>query len=76
MTQESLMALRAAKCANIIKAISELADMSIIEATDLFYKSETAALIEEGVSDLQCRSDKYLATIVLEEYKEQHPQPE
>ena len=50
------MALRAAKCANIIKAISELADMSIIEATDLFYKSETAALIEEGVSDLQCLS--------------------
>lgn len=69
------MALRAAKCANIIKAISELADMSIIEATDLFYKSETAALIEEGVSDLQCRSDKYLATIVLEEYKERHSQP-
>lgn len=70
MTQESIMVLRASKCANIIKAICELSNLSINEATDIFYRSETAGLIEEGVADLQCRSDKYLATVVLEEYHE------
>lgn len=70
MTQESIMALRAAKCANIIKAICELSDLTLSEATDIFYKSETAGLIEEGMADLQCRSDKYLATLVLEENQE------
>lgn len=64
------MALRAAKCANIIKAICELSDLTLSESTDIFYKSETAGLIEEGVADLQCRSDKYLATLVLEENHE------
>lgn len=68
------MALRASKCANIIKAICELSDLSINEATDIFYRSETAGLIEEGVADLQCRSDKYLATVILEEYLEQRQQ--
>lgn len=68
------MALRASKCANIIKAISELSNLSINEATDVFYRSETAGLIEEGVADLQCRSNKYLATVVLEEYHEQMQQ--
>lgn len=71
MTQESMMALRAAKCANIIKAICELSDLSVREATDLFYRSETAELIEDGVADLQCRSDKYLASVILEEYQQQ-----
>lgn len=68
MTQESKMVLQAAKCANIIKAMCELSDLSIQKATDIFYLSETAEPFENGVADLQCRSDKYLATIVLEEY--------
>ena len=34
--------------------------------------SETANLIEEGVSDLHCRSDKYLAGEVWREYQENH----
>lgn len=64
------MALRASKCANIIKAMCKLSNLSINEATDIFYRSETADLIEEGVADLQCRSDKYLASVILEEYNE------
>lgn len=70
MTQESKMALRATKCANIIEAMCELSDLSYSVATDIFYQSDTAALIEEGVADLQCRSNKYLASVILEEYKE------
>ena len=64
------MVMRAAKIANIIVCLCELYDMSLQEATDMFYKSTTSDLIEEGVADLQCRSDKYLATLVWEEYRE------
>ncbi|MDE6348526.1 MAG: DUF3791 domain-containing protein [Bacteroides sp.] len=62
--------MRAAKCANIIIALGELYGLSFQEATDVFYSSETAGLIEEGVADLQCRSDKYLASLVWEEFQE------
>lgn len=70
MTDESKMVMRAAKCANIIMALGELYGLPIQEATDVFYSSETADLIEEGVADLQCRSDKYLASLVWEEAQE------
>ena len=39
---------------------------------DIYYNSETANLIEEGVADLHCRSDKYLAGEVWREYQENH----
>jgi hypothetical protein len=45
-------------------------NVSVPEATDIYYESETANLIEEGVADLHCRSDKYLATLVWEEHQE------
>lgn len=64
------MVMRAVKIANIIVCLCELYGMSLQEATDVFYKSITADLIEEGVADLQCRSDKYLATLVWEESQE------
>lgn len=38
------------------------------EATDIFYKSDTSLLIEQGVADLHCRSDKYLASLVWDEF--------
>lgn len=70
MTDESKMAMQAAKCANIVIALRNLYGLSFEEATDVFYSSETAALIEAGISDLQCRSEKYLASLVWEEYNE------
>lgn len=70
MTEESKMAMRAAKCANIIMSLRDLYGLSLQEATDVFYQSETAGLIEDEISDLQCRSDKYLATLVWEEFQE------
>ena len=47
--------------------------MSLKEAADIYYMSQTSALIEEGFSDLHCRSPKYLATLVWEEYKGTEP---
>ena len=53
--------------------ISELFGVPKAQATELYYTSETASLIEDGVADLQCRSDKYLATLIWEEQKIHRP---
>jgi len=70
MTEESKIALRATKVANIIMSLCDLYYLSLRDATDMYYRSTTAELIEEGVADLQCRSNKYLATLVWEEFRE------
>lgn len=41
--------------------------ISLDEAMDMFYHSDTMQLMEEGVADLHCRSDKYLAEEVWRE---------
>lgn len=68
MNDESKQILRSAQCARVIMCISDLYGISLDEATDIYYKSETSNLIEEGVADLHCRSDKYLAGEVWREY--------
>lgn len=70
MTEVSKQIIYSEQYARIILCISEMAGVNLQEATDMFYESETANLIEEGVADLHCRSDKYLATLVIEEYQE------
>ena len=72
MTEESKRIIRSEQCARIILCISEMSGVSISEAADMYYESETAYLIEEGVADLHCRSDKYLASLVIEEYQEKN----
>lgn len=67
---ETEIYLRGNKNAVIITAISELFGISILDATNIYYQSETAQLIEEKVADLHCRSEKYLATLVWEEHLE------
>lgn len=67
---ETELYLRGNKNAGIIMAISELFDVSIQEATNIYFQSETARLIEDKVADLHCRSEKYLATLVWEEHVE------
>ena len=72
MTEESKLAFQARKSANIIKSLCGLYGLSFKEATDIYYLSDTSVLIEEGVAELHCRSDKYLATVIWEEYQESH----
>lgn len=55
-------------CASIVLCLCELYGLSIAEAADIFYKSDTSLLIEQGVADLHCRSDKYLASLVWDEF--------
>lgn len=70
MTEESRLAFIADKSANIIKSLCDLYGISLQDAADIYYQSDTSELIEEGVADLQCRSNKYLATIIWEEYQD------
>ena len=50
--------------------ISEMFNVPLEKATDIYYSSDTSNLIEEGIADLHCRSDKYLAGEVWREYNE------
>lgn len=70
MSDESKQILKSSQYARIIVCISEMFDVPLDEATDIFYNSDTASMIEEGIADLHCRSDKYLAGEVWKEYKE------
>ncbi len=68
MTENSRIALRAAKVSKVIMSLCELYHITPQEATDIYYRSVTAALIEDEVADLQCRSEKYIATLIWEEF--------
>lgn len=72
MTDASKQILKSAKYARVIACISDMFHVSLQEATDIYYESETADLIDDGVADLHCRSDKYLATEVWAEYTEKN----
>ena len=58
------------KYARIISIIAERAGVSLEEAMGIFYASELMPLIQEGVADLHCRSDEYLAAEILRDIAE------
>ena len=58
------------KYARIIAAISKIMHIDEAMAMDIFYNSDTMQLINDGVGDLHCRSDLYLAEEIIREYKE------
>ena len=70
MSEDSKQIMKSAQCARIILCISEMFAVTLNEATDIYYNSETANMIEEGVADLHCRSDKYLAEEIWNEHQE------
>ena len=49
------------KCIRVIEDFTERTGLSLRESLDLFYKSLTHKEISEGISDMHCRSDEYLA---------------
>ena len=49
------------KCTAVIKAYAALAGISLRDAFDVFYKSNLYKEIINGISDMHCRSDGYLA---------------
>lgn len=57
------------KYAKVICRFAEKAGISLDEALAFFYRSDVYTLISEGVSDMHCMSDKYLAEDLEIEYQ-------
>jgi hypothetical protein len=58
------------KYARIVGIFAKNTGLSLEDALSFFYDSDTYMLISEGVADMHCRSDEYLAEELMIEYKE------
>ena len=62
------------KYAHVINAFSKYQNIDIRQAMDVFYKSWTYQEMREGISDMHCRSDEYLAEeLALEQNEYRNP---
>lgn len=58
------------KYTRVIECFAGKAGISLNDALDFFYRSEVCRLVHEGVSDMHCMSDEYLADELQAEYQE------
>ena len=56
------------KYARVVEIFAEQADITLSEALDFFYHSMVYQLVRDGISDMHCMSDAYLAEDLKEEY--------
>lgn len=56
------------KYARVIALFAQKSGLSLDAALDFFYRSNEYKLLREGVADLHCMSDDYLAEDLKEEY--------
>ena len=56
------------KYGRIVKAFAKEAGISLDEALDKFFNSNTFILMDEGIADMQTMSDIYLTDELLIEY--------
>jgi hypothetical protein len=56
------------KYEDVIKEFSQYKNILLREALDMFYKSRVYQEMRIGISDMHCRSDKWLAEELAEEY--------
>lgn len=59
------------KYARIVAIFARETQLTLEDALSFFYDSDTYKLISEGVADLHCRSDEYLARELVMEFDEQ-----
>ena len=52
----------------VIDAFAYMGSISNREALDLFYRSQIYQEMREGLSDMHCRSEKYLAEDLMREW--------
>ena len=57
------------KYARIVSIFAEQVDMSLEDALDFFYESYVYRMMNEGIADIHCRSDGYLAELLKEEWE-------
>ena len=53
----------------VIKTFAEMGNILLREALDLFYRSQVYIEMRDGISDMHCRSEKYLAEDLCMEYR-------
>lgn len=58
------------KYARVIECFADKIGLSLSDALDFFYRSEVYQLMHDGVSDMHCMSDAYLADELQMEYQE------
>lgn len=56
------------KYSRVIELFAKRQKISLDKALELFYHSEVYKMMREGVSDLHCMSDAYLAEELEQEY--------
>ena len=57
------------KFARIVRIFAEKANLTYEDALGKFYDSKTFDLVSNGIADMHCLSDEYLADELLIEYK-------
>ena len=72
MTMEANKTILQMKYARIVAIFAQKSGMSLENALSFFYDSDTYKLISEGVADMHCRSDEYLAEELMMENKEKN----
>lgn len=58
------------KYSRVIERFAKQQGISLDAALDFFYHSEVYQLIRDGVSDMHCMSDAYLADELEQEYRQ------
>ena len=60
------------KHCRVIECFAKQQGLSLDAALDFFYHSQVYQLIRDGVSDMHCMSDAYLAEELEQEYAEKN----
>ena len=60
------------KYSRVIALFAAQQGLSMEDALDFFYHSETYQELREGIADLHCRSDQYVADELAMEYHNRH----
>lgn len=58
------------KYSRVIECFATQQGLSLDEALHFFYHSDVYLLIRDGVSDMHCMSDAYLAEELMQEYSQ------
>lgn len=60
------------KYSRVIEYFAKMQGLSLDAALDFFYHSDVYQLIRDGVSDMHCMSDAYLAEELEQEYHQKN----
>ena len=60
------------KYCRVVESFAKLQGITLDAALEFFYRSEVYQLIRDGVSDMHCMSDAYLAEVLEQEYAEKN----